>query len=52
MPSIWKFIKENRFLIIMIPTIVGVHFGWVMIQNNELFVDKSEKKDLPIVIVS
>ena len=48
---IQKFIKRNMVVIVMVPVIVGLHLGWMLIQNNEKFVKKHEKRDLPIIEV-
>lgn len=52
MSSLRDFIKNNRVLIVMIPAIIGIHVGWNMVQNNEIFVDEKDRKELPIVVVS
>lgn len=38
-------------MIIMVPMIVGVHLGWGLLQNNERFVSKSDRDNLPILKV-
>ncbi|XP_026480461.1 uncharacterized protein LOC113386919 [Ctenocephalides felis] len=50
MSSLRDFIKNNRVLIVMIPAIIGIHVGWNMVQNNEIFVDEKDRKELPIVV--
>lgn len=46
------FINRNLVAIVMIPSIIGIHYGWKSLQNNEALVSKSEKIDLPIVTVT
>ena len=43
----------TRYLptIVMVPAIVGIHYGWRTLQNNEVLVSKDEKRELPILIV-
>ncbi|KAG7171289.1 McKusick-Kaufman/Bardet-Biedl syndromes putative chaperonin-like [Homarus americanus] len=44
-----EFMKRNIVLIIMLPAIVGLHYGWQKIQDIELFVPKQQRKDLPVI---
>uniref|UniRef100_A0A1B0D892 Uncharacterized protein n=1 Tax=Phlebotomus papatasi TaxID=29031 RepID=A0A1B0D892_PHLPP len=34
----------------LIPSIIGIHYGWTKVQNVESLVKEHEKQDLPIVI--
>uniref|UniRef100_U5ES16 Uncharacterized protein n=1 Tax=Corethrella appendiculata TaxID=1370023 RepID=U5ES16_9DIPT len=50
MEKLKKFIIKYQVTLVMIPTIIGIHWSWERLQNNELLVTKDERKDLPIVI--
>lgn len=50
--KIKNFIVNNSVAIVMIPTVIGLHWGWNEIQHNDKFVKPSERKELPIMIVS
>lgn len=36
-------------LLVMLPTIIGLHYSWQKIQDIELFVPKQQRKDLPVI---
>lgn len=46
-----SFFNRNLVAIVMIPTIIGIHWVCHSIQNNEKFVKQHERKDLPIFMV-
>lgn len=46
------FVNRNLVAIVMIPTIVGMHFGWSMLQDNKKLVPEGKKIDQPIYSVS
>lgn len=46
------FFKNNQVLLVMIPLIIGSHFGWSALQNDKRFVAEHEKKGQPVFIVS
>lgn len=43
------FIKNNSFWITFIPLFIGMHWGWLKLQDNPKLVDPQHKKELPIV---
>ncbi|XP_044730600.1 uncharacterized protein LOC123293760 [Chrysoperla carnea] len=49
--KIKNFIINNSVAIVMIPTVIGLHWGWNEIQHNDKFVKPSERKELPIMII-
>lgn len=56
LPSTHKMAKESflrKYIvtIVMIPSIIGIHWGWDLLQRNETFVKKDERIDLPVVTV-
>lgn len=46
-----KFVTRYLPTIVMIPTLVGVHWFWASLQTNEALVSKEEARELPIIIV-
>ncbi|XP_068223148.1 probable RNA-directed DNA polymerase from transposon BS [Palaemon carinicauda] len=44
-----EFMKRNMVIVIMVPVIVGFHYGWQKLQENEKFVPKRLKRDLPVI---
>lgn len=36
-------------MIVMVPILVGVHYGWQKLQDIEMFVPKQQRRDLPII---
>ncbi|KAM7360899.1 uncharacterized protein ACRADG_008493 [Cochliomyia hominivorax] len=44
-----SFISRNLVTIVMVPTIIGVHFGWSAMQKNKSLVKEEEEIDLPVV---
>lgn len=46
-----RFVKKNVVMIVMLPIIGGIHWGWIRIQEVEKFVPKTEKRELPILEV-
>lgn len=46
-----SFFKRNIIAIVMIPTVIGIHYGWLKLQDNDELVAEHEKMDLPIIIV-
>lgn len=50
--SFKKFVHNNLVAIVIIPTIIAVHWGCNKIQNMDQFVSESERKDMPIIRVS
>ena len=47
-----KFLSRNAVMIVMVPTLVLIHWGWAKMQDIEVLVKKDEKKELPILSVS
>jgi membrane protein CcdC involved in cytochrome C biogenesis len=46
------FFNRNAVTIVMVPALILIHWGWYKVQDNEVFVKKEEKEDLPVVLVS
>lgn len=47
------FVSRNIIAIVMIPAIIGLHYGWNLLQNNENLVTADQKiTGQPIVAVS
>ncbi|KAG5899143.1 hypothetical protein JTB14_027336 [Gonioctena quinquepunctata] len=44
-----KWIKDNLVLLVGIPLIFGIHWGWTKLQDVPYLVDTGEKKDIPII---
>ncbi|KAK8382727.1 hypothetical protein O3P69_015509 [Scylla paramamosain] len=44
-----EFLRRNVVLVVMVPVLVGVHFGWQKIQDIEMFVPKQQRQDLPVI---
>lgn len=47
-----EFMKRNMVMIVMVPVMVGLHYGWQKIQDVEAFVPKNQRRDLPVLEVS
>lgn len=39
-----RLIKKNLFIILAVPAIVAIHFGWYRLQFNDRFVKESERR--------
>ena len=46
-----KFAKRNIVLLVSVPMLISIHWGWMKLQNIEQFVPKHEKRELPILAV-
>ncbi|PSN34749.1 hypothetical protein C0J52_21323 [Blattella germanica] len=46
------FFSRNAVAIVMVPTLVLIHWGWSRMQDIEILVKKEEKKELPIFIAA
>ncbi|KAK3864014.1 hypothetical protein Pcinc_030275 [Petrolisthes cinctipes] len=44
-----EFIRRNMVMVVMVPVLVGLHYGWHKLQEVEMFVPKEDRRDLPIV---
>ena len=47
-----KFVKRNIVMIVMVPVLVSMHWGWMKLQDVEKFVAPHEKRELPLLSVS
>lgn len=45
------FLQKHLVTIIMIPVIIGVHYGWNYLQYNRALVPAEEQRELPIFSV-
>lgn len=50
-PAIQSFINKYLVLIVCIPMLVGLHWGWAKIQDNPQLVDQEHKKEIPVIMV-
>lgn len=50
--KIGKFVNDNFVLLVGIPLIVGVHWGWWKLQQNPDLVELKDRKELPLFTVS
>lgn len=46
------FLSKNVVAVVMIPTIIGLHWGWNAMQHNEKLVDPATRIELPPIVVS
>ncbi|KAJ8963466.1 hypothetical protein NQ318_018949 [Aromia moschata] len=44
-----KWITDNIVLLVGIPLIIGVHYGWSKLQDIPYLVEPSEKKEFPLI---
>ncbi|ETN61017.1 hypothetical protein AND_007347 [Anopheles darlingi] len=52
MANFKMFINKNLVAIVMIPSLIGMHWAWDNLQHNRALVADHERKDLPIVIAA
>lgn len=45
------FVKKNLVALIMVPMIVGAHYGWYRLQHVDSLVTAEERNKLPITKV-
>ncbi|XP_017486230.1 PREDICTED: uncharacterized protein LOC108374739 [Rhagoletis zephyria] len=43
------FLRRNSVAIVMIPSIIGIHYAWNLMQKNRTLVAADEEIDLPVV---
>lgn len=46
-----SFVNRNLVAIVMVPSLIALHYGWSLLQQNDALVKKEERIDLPIVTV-
>uniref|UniRef100_A0A182JTX1 Secreted protein n=1 Tax=Anopheles christyi TaxID=43041 RepID=A0A182JTX1_9DIPT len=46
------FVQRNLVTIVMIPSLIGLHWAWDSLQHNRALVTDQERKDLPVVIAA
>lgn len=44
-----EFLRRNIVLVVMVPVLFGVHYGWQKVQDVEVFVPKQQRRDLPVI---
>lgn len=50
MSTLWK---KYAPVIVLVPAIVGIHYGWYLLQQNEKLVPKDQQvREQPIITVS
>ncbi|XP_028168719.1 uncharacterized protein LOC135080515 [Ostrinia nubilalis] len=47
--SIKPFISRNIVALVMVPMIIGGHYGWYKLQENDTLVSPEEREKLPII---
>ncbi|XP_058128324.1 uncharacterized protein LOC131291259 [Anopheles ziemanni] len=52
MAKLRMFISKNLVTIVMVPSLIGLHYAWDSLQRNKALVSEEERKDLPIVIAT
>lgn len=40
-----SWVKRNLVILVTVPLIIGIHYGWGYLQQNETLVPPHEKKD-------
>ncbi|XP_011178247.1 uncharacterized protein LOC105209526 [Zeugodacus cucurbitae] len=43
------FLQRNLVTIVMIPSLIGMHYAWSVMQKNRTLVSAEEEIDLPVV---
>lgn len=43
MNPVLAFLRRNIVIIVTVPSIIGMHYGWYRLQFNETFVPKNER---------
>lgn len=51
-PQKQSFVSRNLVALVMIPSLIGIHIGWRMLQDNRKLVAADEQIDLPPITVS
>lgn len=46
--NVGQFMKKNLVVLIMVPMIVGAHYGWYKLQQVDALVSQEERNKLPI----
>lgn len=47
-----SFISRNLVAIVMIPSLIGIHIGWKMLQDNRKLVTVEEQIDMPPITLA
>lgn len=48
--SVRNFVSKNMVVIVMVPFLIGAHYGWMKLQSIESLVPAKERDNLPPVI--
>lgn len=51
-PRKQSFVSKNLVALVMIPSLIGIHIGWRVLQDNRKLVTADEQIDLPPITVS
>ena len=51
MTKVAGFFKKNIVVIVMVPALVGAHYGWYKLQHVDSLVSQEERNKLPITKV-
>ncbi|KFB37931.1 AGAP000096-PA-like protein [Anopheles sinensis] len=52
MAKLRMFVSKNLVTIVMVPSLIGLHYAWDSLQRNKALVSEEERKDLPIIIAA
>ncbi|XP_050664234.1 uncharacterized protein LOC126964944 [Leptidea sinapis] len=47
-----QFINKNMVAIVVVPLIIGAHYGWMHLQTVDVLVSKDDRKKLPQIFQS
>lgn len=50
--NVRTFISKNMVALVMVPVIIGGHYGWYKLQGVDTLVSENERKNLPFASVS
>ncbi|XP_034487408.1 uncharacterized protein LOC117791701 [Drosophila innubila] len=51
-PQKQSFLSRNLVAVVMIPSLIGIHIGWKVLQDNRKLVTVEEKIDLPPITLA
>ena len=51
MTKLKLFMNKYLVTIVMIPSLIGVHWGWYQLQQNDALVPEHERREMPLAKV-
>ncbi|XP_034112745.1 uncharacterized protein LOC133839655 [Drosophila sulfurigaster albostrigata] len=51
-PKKQSFLSRNLVAVVMIPSLIGIHYGWKVLQDNRKLVTVEEQIDLPPITLA